>query len=83
MNETARSRSMLAQACWLVPLAFALQVLFELLLTVREAAEQLRISRTSLYKLCAQNQVAHVGVGNAIRFAPADFARVRARRSCV
>lgn len=74
---------MLAQACWLVPLAFALQVLFELLLTVREAAEQLRISRTSLYKLCAQNQVAHVGVGNAIRFAPADFACVRARRSCV
>ena len=42
------------------------------LLTVRQAAERLNISTASLYKLCAQNQVAHVRVGNTIRFNPAD-----------
>jgi len=51
-------------------------------LTIREAAERLNISRAALYKLCAQNQVAHVRVGNAIRFAAADIAAfVRTRRS--
>ena len=44
----------------------------EQLLTVRQAAERLNISTASLYKLCAQNQVAHVRVGNTIRFNPAD-----------
>ena len=38
----------------------------------RQAAERLNISTASLYKLCAQNQVAHVRVGNTIRFNPAD-----------
>ena len=56
-------------------------VLPEQLLTVREAAQRLKVSRASLYKLCAQNQVVYVRVGNAIRFAPADLAAfVRARR---
>jgi len=49
-------------------------VLPEQLLTVRGAAKRLRISRASLYRLCAQNRVAHVRVGNAIRFTPADIA---------
>jgi excisionase family DNA binding protein len=48
-------------------------ILPERLLTIREAAERLNISRASLYKLCAQNQVAYVRVGNAIRFAPEDL----------
>jgi len=53
----------------------------ERLWTVREAAERLRISRASLYKLCAQNQVVHVRVGNAIRIAPEDlWAFVQAQR---
>ena len=57
-------------------------ILSERLLSVREAAEWLNISRASLYKLCAQNQVAHVRVGNAIRFAPKDLsAFVRVRRT--
>jgi excisionase family DNA binding protein len=56
-------------------------ILPERLLSVREAAERLNISRASLYKLCAQNQVAHVRVGNAIRFAPEDLSGfLRARR---
>ncbi len=56
-------------------------ILPERLLSIREAAERLNISRASLYKLCAQNQVAHVRVGNAIRFAPEDlFASVHAKR---
>ena|ERR1700674_5241121 len=48
-------------------------ILSERLLSIREAAERLSICRASLYKLCAQNQVAHVRIGNAIRFAPADL----------
>ena len=56
-------------------------ILPERLLSVREAAERLSISRASLYKLCAQNQVAYVRVGNAIRFALADLdAFLRAHR---
>jgi excisionase family DNA binding protein len=46
----------------------------ERLLSIREAAERLNISRASLYKLCAQNQVAYVRVGNAIRFTDEDLA---------
>ena len=54
----------------------------ERLLTVRQAAEQLQISRASLYKLCAENQVVHVRVGNTIRFTSTDIERcLRARRS--
>jgi excisionase family DNA binding protein len=56
-------------------------ILPERLLSIREAAERLNISRASLYKLCAQNQVVHVRVGNAIRFAPEDISGfVRAHR---
>jgi excisionase family DNA binding protein len=46
----------------------------EQLLTVRQAAARLNISTASLYKLCSQNQVAHVRVGNTIRFNPAGLA---------
>ena len=46
----------------------------ERLLTVREAAALLRISRATLYKLCSQNQVAHVRVGNTIRIPPESLA---------
>jgi excisionase family DNA binding protein len=53
----------------------------ERLLRIREAAERLNISRASLYKLCAQNQVAYVRVGNAIRFAGEDLsAYIRSQR---
>ena len=65
----------------LCPRAFGKLLLPERLLSVREAAERLNISRASLYKLCAQNQVAYVRVGNAIRFVPEDVAAfVRPRR---
>ena len=57
-------------------------ILPEQLFTVREAAQRLSISRALLYKLCAQNQVLHLRVGNTIRFTPADLSTfVRARRS--
>jgi len=56
-------------------------VLPEQLLTVGEAAARLGISRASLYKLCAQSHVAHVRIGNAIRFAFEDLrAFVHAQR---
>src|SRR5205823_14258744 len=42
-------------------------VVLEQLLTVREAAARLGISRASLYNLCTHHQVAHVRIGNAIR----------------
>jgi excisionase family DNA binding protein len=48
----------------------------EQLLTVRQAAERLNISTASLYKLCAQNQLAYVRVGNAVRFPKEDLAQM-------
>ena len=40
------------------------------LLTVAEAARRLRVSRATLYKLVAEGKLAHVRVGNRIRFLP-------------
>jgi excisionase family DNA binding protein len=39
------------------------------LLTVREAAETLRVRPVTVYKLCANGALAHVRVSNAIRIA--------------
>jgi excisionase family DNA binding protein len=40
------------------------------LLTVAEAARRLRLSRATVYKLVAEGRLAHVRLGNAIRFLP-------------
>ena len=42
------------------------------LLTVAEAARKLRVSRATVYKLVAEGRLAHVRIGNSIRFLPAD-----------
>jgi excisionase family DNA binding protein len=39
------------------------------LLTVREAARVLRLSRATVYKLCTRGELAHVRVLNSIRIA--------------
>jgi len=53
------------------------------LLTVREVAAILRVCRDTVYRLCANGQLAHVRILNAIRIAPADldsFVRVHRDR---
>jgi excisionase family DNA binding protein len=40
------------------------------LLTVAEVARRLRVSRATVYKLVAEGQLAHVRIGNSIRFWP-------------
>jgi len=37
------------------------------LLSVREAASHLRVSTSTVYKLCAEGKLRHVRVSNAIR----------------
>jgi excisionase family DNA binding protein len=44
------------------------------LLSVREVAERLGVSTASVYKLCDRSELAHVRVGNTIRFTPAAVA---------
>ncbi len=43
------------------------------LLSVREAAEQLGLSRATVYRLCADSALPHIRILNAIRIAPADL----------
>lgn len=38
------------------------------MLTVAEAARRLRVSRATVYKLVAEGRLAHVRIGNQIRF---------------
>jgi excisionase family DNA binding protein len=38
------------------------------LLTVAEVARRLRVSRATVYKLVAEGRLAHVRIGNSIRF---------------
>jgi excisionase family DNA binding protein len=38
------------------------------LLTVVEVARRLRVSRATVYKLVAEGKLAHVRIGNSIRF---------------
>ena len=40
------------------------------MLTVAEAARRLRVSRATVYKLVAEGRLAHVRIGNQIRFLP-------------
>ena len=51
------------------------------LLSVREAARLLRVSTATVYKLCADGDLPHARILNAIRIAPGDLALfVQARR---
>jgi len=51
------------------------------LLSVREAARLLGVHPATVYKLCADRQLPHARVLNAIRIVPADLARfVQERR---
>lgn len=50
------------------------------LLTVREAAERLRVSPSSVYALCAEGSLPHVRVSNALRIAGADIENFLKRR---
>jgi excisionase family DNA binding protein len=43
------------------------------LLTVAEAARRLRVSRATVYKLVAEGRLAHVRIGNQIRFLPGSL----------
>ncbi len=43
------------------------------LLTVREVAAVLHLCRDTVYRLCANGQLPHVRILNAIRIAPADL----------
>src|SRR5262249_36402487 len=43
------------------------------LLTVREVAAILRVCRDTVYRLCANGQLPHVRILNAIRITPADL----------
>jgi excisionase family DNA binding protein len=43
------------------------------LLTVKEVAAILRVCRDTVYRLCANGQLPHVRILNAIRIAPADL----------
>jgi excisionase family DNA binding protein len=52
----------------------------EQLLTVREAAEYLRVCRATVYKLCAAGALSHVCISNAIRLTRADLAEFIAER---
>jgi excisionase family DNA binding protein len=40
------------------------------LITVAEVARRLRVSRATVYKLVAEGRLAHVRIGNSIRFPP-------------
>ena len=44
------------------------------MLTVAEAAQRLRVSRATVYKLVAEGQLPHVRIGNQIRFLSEAFA---------
>ncbi len=52
----------------------------ELLLTVHEVAQRLRVSSATVYKLCTAGDLAHIRISNAIRVAPTDIAEFIARR---
>jgi len=43
------------------------------MLTVPEAARRLRVSRATVYKLVAEGRLAHLRIGNQIRFLPGDL----------
>ena len=43
------------------------------MLTVAQAARRLRVSRATVYKLVAEGRLAHVRIGNQIRFLPESF----------
>ncbi len=52
-------------------------------MTVKEVATILRVCRDTVYRLCANGQLPHVRILNAIRIAPADldgFLRLHHRR---
>jgi excisionase family DNA binding protein len=40
------------------------------LLSVADVARRLRVSRATVYKLVAEGKLAHVRIGNSIRFLP-------------
>lgn len=42
-------------------------------LTVREAAERLRVCTATIYRLCATGRLPHIRVSNAIRILAADL----------
>lgn len=52
------------------------------MLTVAEAARRLRVSRATGYKLVAEGQLAHVRIGNQIRFLPRDLGTGRGSGWC-
>ncbi len=47
------------------------------LLTVADVASMLRLSKSSVYKLVADGKLAHVRIGNAIRFIPSQIRVIR------
>ena len=52
------------------------------LLSVRQVAELLGVSRASVYKLVERGELAHVRISNAIRVRPVDLERWLEGRVC-
>jgi excisionase family DNA binding protein len=50
------------------------------LLSVREVAQELGVCTATVYRLCAEGQLAHVRILNAVRVAPRDLADFIDRR---
>ena len=55
--------------------------LSERLLSVREAARVLGLSRASVYRLCERGELPHVRLSNVVRIDPAELARFIKGRS--
>jgi excisionase family DNA binding protein len=49
------------------------------MLTVREVAERLRVSSSTVYGLCERGELPHLRVSNAIRIRPEDLDEFLAR----
>ncbi len=47
------------------------------LLTVGDMARMLRLTKASVYKLVSEGRLAHVRIGNAIRFVPGQLSAAR------
>jgi len=45
----------------------------ETLLSVRQVAQLLHVSTTTIYRLCEAGELAHLRVSHAVRIAPADL----------
>ncbi len=65
----------------LLPETVTESALLERMLTVREAARLLAVSTATVYKLCAEDDLPHVRVLNALRIRAAELASLAAPKA--